>query len=215
MPSWHSRVCPTTKKARENLEGAKSRRELKTWPTPKLFHATSLLPSPTAEGFQGNKSAPQEELWLVISLPARLCPDFLRLWKLVLENNEVRAELMEGTGPWSWFLTEILLLQVLALINAPFKPILEQEGGKLMQNVRIITAREPLERGREEKWKMKAGKWFKQTLTQGQWKGGTEGKWHNKNKCCKRKKSFQAHTGKNMRLGKSKSGRKRYSNGAL
>lgn len=116
--------------------------------------------------------------------------DFLALWKLVLGKNEVRAVLKEATGPWSWCLIEILLLQVLALINASFKPILEQEGGKLMWSVRIITAREPLERGREEKWKMKAGKWFKQTLTQGQWKGGTEGKWHNKNKCCKRKKSF-------------------------
>lgn len=52
--------------------------------------------------------------------------------------------------------------------QCPLRVHLELKGGELMQNTRIIMAREPLRRGREEKWKMKAGKWFKQTVTQGQ-----------------------------------------------
>lgn len=87
-------------------------------------------------------------------------------------------------------LIEILLVKYLALINAPFKCILEQEGGKLTWSVRVIMAKELPRSRRGEKWKMKAGKWLKQTVTLGQWKGVTEGKWHSKNKCCRRKKSF-------------------------
>lgn len=52
--------------------------------------------------------------------------------------------------------------------QCPLRVHLEQKGGELMRNTRIIMAREPLRRGREEKWKMKAGKRFKQTVTQGQ-----------------------------------------------